>query len=57
MRLSALIVSICFLRLTYLRSGIFSQPLQGYQGSLANYIKTFKMKYSYYGVTWFDYKD
>ena len=43
--------------MTYLRSGIFSQPLQGYQGSLANYIKTFKMKYSYYGVTWFDYKD
>ena len=30
---------------------------QGYQGSLANYIKTFKTQYSYYGETWFDYKD
>ena len=30
---------------------------QGYQGQFNNYVKTFEIKYSYDGATWFDYQD
>lgn len=38
------------------RNIVSALTAQEYQRSLTNYIKTFKMKYSCYGVTWFDYK-
>ncbi|PFX13438.1 Coagulation factor V [Stylophora pistillata] len=30
---------------------------QGFKGNFHNYVKTFEIKYSYDGETWFDYKD
>ena len=30
---------------------------QGFKGQFINFVKTFEIKYSYNGKTWFDYQD